>query len=211
MTAISALLLAAGESRRMGGLNKLLLPVAGKPLLRHTLDILAAVDPAEIVVVLGHQCERASAQLQGAEVKIVVNARYREGQMTSVEAGLGALSLPCDGVMVCLCDQPLLTVDDLKRLMSAFTILGDRSILVPTYQGQRGNPVIFSHRHREWILNGRNLGCRHLIERCADQVVTVEMDSDHVIADVDTQEDYRRILERVGRRRPCSALISNAG
>lgn len=108
MTSISALLLAAGESRRMGGLNKLLLPVAGKPLLRRTLDTLAAANPTEIVVVLGHQCEQISALLKDVGVRVAINSRYREGQMTSVEAGLAALSLPCEGVMVCLGDQPML-------------------------------------------------------------------------------------------------------
>lgn len=95
--------------------------------------------------------------------------------------------------------------------MAAFTAHEDRSIVVPTYQGQRGNPVIFSYRHRESVLGGRNLGCRHLIERCPDQVVTVEMNDDHVVVDVDTQEDYQRIIERLLQQERRGVLVSNAG
>lgn len=202
MNAISALVLAAGESRRMGGRNKLLLPVQGKPLLRRILDTLAVSGLTEIVVVLGHARQEIAALADDGRVRLVVNERYRDGQMTSVEAGLGALSRPCDGVMVCLADQPLLAVGDIRFLMAAFAALGDRSILVPTYQGRRGNPVIFAYRHRASILGGGNLGCRHLIERRPDSVAAVEMENDHVVVDIDTPEDYRRVAERLARVEP---------
>lgn len=199
MSTISAIVLAAGESRRMGALNKLSLPIAGVPLLRRVVETLSACALQEIVVVLGHEHEQLGPLLDGLDVHRVINANYRDGQMTSVHTGLSALRAVCGGVMVCLGDQPLLMSQDVTRLVAAFAEIGARSILVPTYRKRRGNPVIFSYAHRERILTaGRNLGCRHLIERNPDLVATLEMDTDHVVADLDTPDDYRTVQVRLG-------------
>ena len=197
MSTVSAILLAAGESRRMSGINKLMLAVEGEPLLRHTLKTLLASRLGEVVVVLGHQAEEARILLHELEVRIVVNKDYLEGQMSSVHCGLEALTRPCDGVMICLTDQPLLTAQDIDVLIDAFDRHGG-SIIVPTYQGRRGNPIVLAYAHREEILGGgRNLGCKRLIERNPDLVRTVEMDTDHVVFDLDTPEDYARLQARL--------------
>ena len=197
MSTVSAILLAAGESQRMGGINKLMLAVEGEPLLRHTLKTLLASRLGEVVVVLGHQAEEARILLHELEVRIVVNKDYLEGQMSSVHCGLEALTRPCDGVMICLTDQPLLTAQDIDVLIDAFDRHGG-SIIVPTYQGRRGNPIVLAYAHREEILGGgRNLGCKRLIERNPDLVRTVEMDTDHMVFDLDTPEDYARLQARL--------------
>ena len=191
MTIVSAILLAAGESRRMGELNKLELPVNGVPLLRRTAETLLASNLKEIVVVLGHQAEKVREILEGLPLHIVENEAYREGQMTSVYKGLLSLSKVCDGVMICLSDQPLLEVDDVNVLIEAFGQRSHGSILVPTFKGQRGNPIVFDYQHRQGILNGeRNLGCKKLIKKNPQQVCSFEMDSKHVVIDLDTPEDY---------------------
>jgi molybdenum cofactor cytidylyltransferase len=198
MNAISAIVLAAGESRRMGAANKLLMPVAGIPALRRVLDTLTAAGRQETVVVLGHQRELVAPLLDGLDVRAVFNERFRDGQMTSVWAGMSALSCPCDGVMICLGDQPLLTPSDIAALIAAFAEIGDRSILVPTYQGQRGNPIILSYKHHDSILaGGRNLGCKHLIERNPELVATFAAPTDHFVLDIDTPEAYEAVLARV--------------
>ena len=198
MSAVSAIVLAAGESRRMGSENKLLLALAGAPLLQRGIETLLQCALREIVVVLGHEHQRLEPLLDDLPVGRAYNADYAAGQMTSVNAGLAALRAPCDGVMVCLGDQPLLTPSDVTELIEAFAELGDRSILVPTHRGRRGNPVIISYAQRAAILaGGRNLGCRHLIERNPEQVATHEMDTDHVIVDLDTPGDYRAVRARL--------------
>lgn len=195
MTQVSAVLLAAGESRRMGGVNKLELPVAGVPLLRRTATMLLAAPLQQIVVVLGHQADTARALLVGLPLQMVENPDYRAGQMTSVYQGLMALSQPCDGVMICLSDQPLLETADIGTLIGAFErlVLQRRcgAVLVPTYQGRRGNPIILEYRQRNEILRGdRNLGCKRLIEKNPELVVAFEMANDHVVVDLDTPEEY---------------------
>lgn len=191
MTTVSAILLAAGESRRMGEINKLELQVAGVPLLRRTAEMLLASNLKEIVVVLGHEAEKTRSLLEGLALNFVENEAYREGQMTSVYKGLLALSKVCDGVMICLSDQPLLQAADVDVLIEAFGQRSHGSILVPTYQGQRGNPIIFDYEHRQGILNGeRNLGCKKLIEKNPQQVSSFEMKNNHVLVDLDTPEQY---------------------
>jgi len=198
MRRVSAILLAAGESRRMGDVNKLTLPVGGVPLLRHMVSRLLDSELHEIVVVTGHEQETARTLLQGLPVTLVSNARYREAQMTSVYRGMEALSEPCDGVMVALSDQPLLEVADLNRLLHAFLEQCPTTVLVPVYQGRRGNPIVLAYQHRDAILGGeRNLGCRRLIEKNPELVTTLEMDNDHVVFDLDTPSDYRRLMRRL--------------
>jgi molybdenum cofactor cytidylyltransferase len=191
MTTVSAILLAAGESRRMGEINKMELQVDGVTLLRRTAETLLASNLKEIVVVLGHEADKARSILEGLPLNFVENEAYREGQMTSVYKGLLSLSKVCDGVMICLSDQPLLQADDVNVLIEAFGQRSHGSILVPTYQGQRGNPIIFDYEHRQGILNGeRNLGCKKLIEKNPEQVSSFEMNNDHVVIDLDTPEQY---------------------
>lgn len=198
MSRFSAILLAAGESRRMGATNKLLLPVAGQPLLCRTAATLLQIGLQELVVVVGHQQQVARDLLGAMPLRIVANEHYREGQMTSVHCGMLALQQPCDGVLVCLADLPLLEADDLRRLTDAFAHC-PTSVLVPTYRGERGNPIVLAHAHREQILAGeRNLGCRRLIEKNPELVTALEMDNDHLVFDLDTPDAYERLQQRLG-------------
>lgn len=196
---VAAILLAAGESRRMGPVNKLTLAVHGVPLLRRTAQVLLRSALIEIVVVLGHEAETARALLCDMPLRLVDNPHFAEGRMTSVHCGMQALHKPCDGVMVCLSDQPLLESLDVDTLIRGFLQDCPRSVLVPTYQGRRGNPIVLAHRHREAILAGdRNLGCKRLIEKHPDLVWPMAMDNDHCVFDLDTPEDYARLLEKQG-------------
>jgi len=205
MSGVSAILLAAGESRRMGAVNKLTLPIDGQPLLRHSAQTLLAARLQEVVVVLGHEADRAAPLLEDLDVTRVRNERYTEGQMSSVHRGLEALAAACEGVMICLADQPLLTPGDIDALIEAFGRRERGSILVPTHRGRRGNPIVLAYAHRDEILgSGRNLGCKRLIERNPELVTTLEMETDHVVFDLDTPEDYaewQRRFERPRERR----------
>ena len=117
--------------------------------------------------------------------------------MTSVHRGMRALEQACDGVLICLADLPLLSADDLRRLTDAFACC-PTSVLVPTYQGERGNPIVLAYEHREPILAGdRNLGCKRLIKKHPELVTALEMDNDHLVFDLDTPEAYQRLQQRL--------------
>lgn len=191
---VAAVLLAAGESRRMGGANKLLLPVAGVAMVRRAAETLLASRLAEIVVVLGHQHAAVGAEIADLPVATVLNRDYRAGQMSSVRAGVGALAAPADGILVALADQPDLRAGDIDFLLDAFAARGRGSIVVPMVGAERGNPIIFAASHRaELVAGGLNFGCRRLIERHPDQVIQLAAPTDRYRRDIDTPEAYNAL------------------
>jgi len=188
---ITAIVLAAGESRRMGERNKMELKINGQALIRQTVSTILESNVRDIIVVTGYQAEVVRNLLVGLPVAKVHNDDYQQGQMSSVHKGLSKIEKSCDGVMVCLGDQPLLSSEDIDHLISAYDQRPYGSILVPTYNDRRGNPIILSYEHRNQILNGEsNLGCRKLIEKNPELVYAFEMDNDHVITDIDSPDDY---------------------
>lgn len=194
----SAVVLAAGLSSRMEGRHKLLLPVGGEPAVRRVVRAIGAAGPQEIVVVTGFNGRAVFEALDGLDVHFQSNPRYREGQMTSVAAGVAALQAPCDAVMICLADQVLLGGADYRELVEAYTTMPHGSILVPMFGGARGNPVVFASSHAPEVVNGHvNPGCRKLIAEHADEVYLHEAQHDRFAVDMDTPDDYARILARV--------------
>ncbi len=198
MKRLSAVLLAAGESSRMGDTNKLTLPVKGQALLQRTASTLLKLGLEELIVVTGHEAETPRELLNGYPLKLVYNEHYRDGQMTSVHRGLAELKLPCDAVFVCLADLPLLEIEDLHTIVSALGESGS-SIVVPTNNGERGNPVLLDRLHVATILSDYDgLGCRQFIDDHPELVFKAEMSSDSVTFDIDTPEAYDRLMVRLG-------------
>lgn len=191
----AALVLAAGLSRRMGAPNKLLLPVGDEPLIRRTVRTVLHTGFDEIVVVLGHEADAVGKALEPLGVSTVYNEAFASGQVSSVRAGLAALTRPVDAVMVCLGDQPLLTVSDLGALRRAFVERPHGSIVVPTFAGRRGNPVLLDWPSAEQTLRrGSNFGCRHLLDENPERVYSWPAQTDHFIRDVDEPADYRALV-----------------
>ncbi|MBV8415979.1 MAG: molybdenum cofactor cytidylyltransferase [Verrucomicrobia bacterium] len=196
---ITAIVPAAGMSTRMGQ-NKLLLPFQGKPLIGHAVDTLLASAVDEVIVVLGHDAGKLREKLAGKQVRFVDNPSYREGLSTSVRAGINAVSAQAVGIMIYLADQPLLEPDEVNSLIRAFAEARNahKNIVVPVYHGQRGNPVIVDVSYKEAILDVvGETGCRRVIKRNPDRVLIVEMEADHAIRDVDTMEEYERLVRNV--------------
>jgi molybdenum cofactor cytidylyltransferase len=193
---LSAIVLAAGMSTRMGQ-NKLLLDFKDKPLIAHAVDTLLASEIDEVIVVLGNEADKVREKLRGKQVKLVENPHFQEGLSSSVRAGVTAVSRQADGIMVYLADQPLLEPADVNRILRAFTHAKEvsKSIVVPFFDGQRGNPVLLDSSYREAILGViGDVGCKGVIKRYPDQVFVVEMESDHVVRDVDTMQEYQGVL-----------------
>lgn len=189
---IAAIVLAGGVSERMGEANKLHLDIDGVPMLRHSLETLLSANIEEVIVVLGHQHEATYQLIEDLEVQAIYNADYLSGQMTSVHCGLAALKQSYSGVMVALGDQPALTVADFNLLIEAYGDRNNAQVVVPTCQGKRGNPIIFSDQCRQDILAGkRNFGCRRFIENNPDLVQMVEMVNPAFVIDLDTPQEYQ--------------------
>jgi molybdenum cofactor cytidylyltransferase len=193
----SAVVLAAGTSSRMGGQHKLLLPLGDKPVIRHTVEHLRAAGPQEIVVVTGYRAPEISTALADVPVTIQSNPRYEEGQMTSAAVGVGALRMATDAVMMCLGDMVLLASSDYTELVRAYLEHTDRSILIPYFQGQRGNPILFASSYvHEVAIGERHIGCKKLANEYPNDVYRYEADHDRFTTDLDTPEDYALLLQR---------------
>jgi molybdenum cofactor cytidylyltransferase len=195
---LSCILLAAGMSKRMGAENKLLIEINDEPLIRRTTRLLLDYGMEEIIVVLGYQSKDVHAAIEDLPVSCVVNSDYERGQMTSVHAGLTALTRETDGVMIFLADLLLITADDIRDIHASYEHQ-DANILVPQFQQIRGNPIIFSPVQRDSILAGeKNLGCRKLISNNPELVTVFESTNDHVICDLDTPESLILMSQRLG-------------
>lgn len=190
---ICAVVLAAGLSRRMG-VQKLLLPFGGKTVIAHIVDQILASEVDETYVVAGHEGERVSRELSARRVTIVTNPDYESGMLSSVRCGLGALPEGCRAVLVALGDQPSVTSRLIGEMIRAFDKT-DRRILVPTYEGRRGHPLLFSAGYRDEILSHYDdVGLRGLLHAHPDDVFEMDVSISSVLCDMDNPEDYRREL-----------------
>jgi len=186
--AIAAVVLAAGQARRMGH-NKLVAELAGKPLLRHAVEAALASQAAGVYVVTGHERERAEAALAGLGVTLLHNPDYAAGLSTSLHRGLAALPAGIDGAVVLLGDMPQVSAAVIDRLLAAFDPLEGRALVVPTFQGKRGNPLLFARRFFAEVqaIKG-DQGARQLLGEYPELVAEVELGDDAVLTDIDTPE-----------------------
>ena len=192
---ISGILLAAGESRRMGK-PKLLLPWGETTIIEEVVDAYLKSALSELIVVVGESKETIKKVLQSKPVKIVENPFYRQGMSTSIRAGVLAASLKAEGYCIGLGDQLLITTKVIDLLISSF--LKDRTgIAVISHQGKRGHPVIFSSAFHDALcsLNG-DLGGRTIIENHPSEVRYVEAETKAVLIDIDTPEDYDKLSKK---------------
>src|SRR5258708_7673793 len=144
---VAALVLAAGQSRRMGTLNKLLIGIDGKPMVRHVAEAVQGSQARPIIVVTGHEREKVEAVLSGLGIaSFVFNPDYAQGLSTSLKRGLAALPAGIDAAVVCLGDMPKVAATEIDRLIAAFNPVEGRALCVPTRHGKRGNPALLASR-----------------------------------------------------------------
>ena len=186
---VAALVLAAGQSRRMGGPNKLLAEIAGKPLVRRVVEQTLASRAKPVVVVTGHQREKVEAALAGLPITFTHNPDFADGLSTSLKAGIAALPEEADAAVVCLGDMPQVDAALIDRLSDAFDPERGALIVAPTFGGKRGNPVVWARRFFSELaaLQG-DVGARHLIGAHADALVEVPAENRGVFLDVDTPD-----------------------
>ena len=196
---ISAVILAAGESKRMGKQNKLLLPVAGEALLIKLIKSVCDSDVGQVIVVIGHEAEKIRRKLNNFPLSFVYNPNFSEGMTTSIKFGVKEVSPDSDGFLICLADMPFINTSEISKLIHAYVqnrIKKKRLIVVPVFQGQRGNPVLFSSEFRNDILeHKKESGCKEVIMNNSESVKEIEMDDDNMLLDVDNLDDYQRLTE----------------
>ena len=205
---IGAVLLAAGEGRRMGGVAKPLIRLQGVPLVTRQLVALSGAGVDEVVVVTGHSRCAVEAQVQSFSLTLAHNEAYAGGQQSSVRVGLAALNGRFDAVFVMPSDLPLIAAGDLTELIGAFKKRPAGHVVVPVVDGRRGNPILLDELALEQILESdTNLGCRHLIERHPEFVHAHETTNTRFITDLDTLEDVQALERRIGLRLQLPAVL----
>src|SRR5262249_1952022 len=186
---VAAIVLAAGRSSRMGSANKLLADVEGVPMVRRVVEAAIASPARPTIVVTGNEQGKVQAALRGCRVTFGHNARFAEGMSTSLQAGLAALPTTVDGALICLGDMPLVTATAIDRLIAAFNPVEGRAICVPTWNGKRGNPVLWDRRFFAAMADlAGDVGAKHLIGEHADLVAEVAMPDDAVLTDIAAPE-----------------------
>jgi len=193
---ICAVVLAAGRSRRMG-VQKLLLPVAGQPMIARVVDQVLAGPVDQVLVVVGPEGNPVRESLAGRGVSFVTSPSAEGEMLASVRCGLAATPPDCAGVLLVLGDQPGVTADVIAALVQAFRT-GGRGIVVPTHGGRRGHPLLFAARYRGEILRCYDtVGLRGLLQAHPEDVAELEVASPGVLDDIDLPEDYRRAAARL--------------
>ena len=193
---LSALVLAAGTSRRMGTRNKLLVDLNGKPLVRHVCEAVLAATVDSVTVVTGHDADQVRDAVAGLAVTLVHNPHYTSGLSTSVRTGVGSVRDDVDGVLILLGDMPNVDTATIDQLIAAFRDSDGNAIIVPVHQGRRGNPVLFPRAFFAQILSlTGDAGARHILETNKDKVQVLAVDQPGVLFDVDTPDDLSELTE----------------
>jgi molybdenum cofactor cytidylyltransferase len=190
---IAGLILAAGESSRMGR-DKALLTYRGKTFLETIVGTLREAGIERIAVVLGHHAEEIQRAVQLPGVEVVVNAAYRLGQTSSLQAGLRALDGPeLEAVVLCLVDHPTVSARTVRQLVDSFRT-SSAPIVIPTHQGQRGHPVVISRALFPELLSlGPAEGANTVIRRHRAATQFVDVGDPGILLDVDAPESFRRL------------------
>jgi molybdenum cofactor cytidylyltransferase len=185
---IAAIVLAAGQSRRMGR-NKLLIEIDGAAMVERAVDAALASAAGPVIVVTGHEAPSIRTRLAGRDVVLVDNPDYAQGLSTSLRRGIAALPETADGLVVCLADMPGIDARLIDRLIAAFNPVEGREIIAPTRHGKRGNPVLWGNRFLPELAGvSGDSGAKHLLGSYPEYLVEIEAEDDGVLTDLDTPE-----------------------
>ena len=192
---ICALLLAAGESRRMGK-PKLLLPFGQKTIVEHIVDNILQSRADKILVVLGSHRKEILSKILNRPVLSVVNHRYKKGMLSSIQAGFAALPKDTEAALVCLGDQPFIPKTVLDRLIASYERT-QKGIVLPVYKNRRGHPVLIDMKHKQEVLKlSPDIGLRALVHNHPQDVLEVKVETPNILKDIDKPEDYARELKK---------------
>ena len=186
---ISAILLAAGQSKRMVGENKLTKKIKGIPLIKRSVQNILASSINELIVVLGHQREIVKKLIDKNEkIKFIFNKEYESGMAASIKTGLNNLSEKTEAFFICLGDMPMVNRGVYNQLIKS---RNSKEIIVPVHKGQQGNPVLFSKTMKEkiMVITG-DVGAKKILELNKDKILNLKINDQSVTKSFNTQDDF---------------------
>lgn len=191
---IAAIILAAGESKRMGK-PKLLLPFGEKTIVETAISHVRQSKVKEILVVLGSDSEKIEEKIKGLPLKITVNPKYRKGMLSSVQWGFNKLSTDIQAVLIVLGDQPGISAVVIDEVIDAYKRT-NKGIVIPVYKKERGHPVLLDIKYRSEVENlDPNIGLRELVYNHPEDTLEVEAGGPSILQDIDDPNDYRKELK----------------
>lgn len=194
---IWAIILAAGESKRMGK-PKLLLPFGEKTIIETVVNNAIQSKADEVLVVLGSNAEKMAEKIRDFPVKISVNPNFCQGMLSSIQWGFKSLPEDTRAALVMLGDQPLIPSSVIDRVIDAYNQT-EKSIVLPVYNKRRGHPILVDMKHGGEV-KGLNpeTGLRALVHNHTEDILEVEVDTPGILRDIDTVEDYSKEIKRKG-------------
>ena len=190
---IAAIILAAGQSRRMGKDNKLLMKLGNNSVIRTVVDNVGNAQIDDIILATGHDRELIENEIKDKNLTIAHNPEFVGGLSTTLRTALAALPQNVSGVLVCQGDMPFVQSSHINSLIQAFDPLAGRNICVPTHRGKRGNPVLWDRRYIPEMMEVRgDVGAKHIIGEYEEFVKEIAIDDPAVLTDLDTPEAFRQ-------------------
>ena len=186
---ISAILLAAGQSKRMNGENKLSKEIQGIPLIKHSVKNILASSIDELIIILGYQKDIIEKLIDKNEkIKIIFNKDFESGMASSIKTGLDNLSEKSEAFFICLGDMPMVSHDIYNQLIKS---KDNKEIIVPTYKGEQGNPVLFDKSMKEKIMSTTgDVGAKKILELNKDKISNLEINNQSISKSFNTQGDF---------------------
>jgi len=194
---ITAIVLAAGSSQRMGHVNKLLLKYKNKTIIETTIENIIAAKLKNIVVVAGYETEKIKEAIEYLPVEIIYNPNHQWGMTASIQVGIEHSKE--GGYMICLADMFMITADEyvvMKKTFEKNFRSNAKYIYVPRYKNEKGNPVVFSPYYKDAILEHKEMeGCKTILQSNKENIFWVDMSTNHVLQDMDYYEDYEKLIK----------------
>ena len=186
---ISAILLAAGQSKRMKGENKLTKKIEGIPLINHSIKNILDSSVDELIIVVGYQKESIEKLItKNEKIKFVFNKDFKSGMASSIKSGLNHISKNTGAFFICLGDMPMVNSGIYNHLIKS---VSQKDILVPTYKSQQGNPVLFNKSMKKEIMKIKgDVGAKKILELNKDKILNLEINDQNITKGFNTQDDF---------------------
>jgi molybdenum cofactor cytidylyltransferase len=195
MEGIWAIVLAGGESRRMGT-PKMVLPYEGMTIIEKVLENILASEVEKVVTVLGSHKEEVLKVIERFPVMHCYNSNYKNGMLSSVKYGFEFLPGDFRAAMVFLGDQPMVETSVINKMINLFNTSG-KGILVPVFENKRGHPLMADRKYRDEIIDLDDPeGLKGLLRKHPDDILEVVTENPSVLKDIDTMEDYNNHINK---------------
>jgi len=195
MGEIWSIILAAGESKRMG-FPKMLLPIKGISMIETVIENVTKSNVDNILIVLGANREKLNRIIKSTSVNYCYNENYKKGMLSSVKCGFENLPSDFEAALVFQGDQPLITPNVINKVIDTYRSSG-KGIVIPVYKRKRGHPILINNKYRNEIDDlDPGVGLRSLAHKFSDDVVEVDADDSGILRDFDTYEDYTKEINQ---------------